>query len=486
MEILIILGISLALAASSGLFNKFKTLGLVNVCGQSLILLTALWLGFKLINLGAPIKEFNIFYIDALSGFFIIVISVINFAASIYSLGYIACDVKEGAMSARKSKTYFILFNLFSFTMFLVTVVNNLGFVWVAIEMTTLVSAFFVGFYNYKTSIEAAWKYIIICSVGITLALLGTILFYYTASLSGGIRSLNWSDMLSVAKKLDPRILKIAFLFILVGYGTKAGLAPMHTWLPDAHSQAPSPISALLSGVLLKTAVYAILRFTVIINKCIGSQYSGNLLILFGLLSLAVSAGFILAQKDLKRLLAYSSVEHMGIISLGLGFGGTIGVFGALLHIFNHAVTKSFMFFGAGNVVKHYKTSNLNMIRGVKNAMPFCGVMLILGAFALAGSVPFSIFISEIIILVAGFSKGYYVSSILFIVFITVIFAALIHHFSGILFGRKPENIGVRREPLSAKFAFIFLFIFIFTLGFFIPGPLNKLLVLAVGVVNGA
>jgi len=296
---------------------------------------------------------------------------------------------------------------------------------------------------------------------------------------------LNWSGIFLVAKSLDPKIVKIAFLFILVGYGTKAGLAPLHTWLPDAHSQAPAPISALLSGVLLKTAIYAILRFTIIVNKCIGSSYSGNLLILFGILSLGISAAFILVQKDAKRLLAYSSVEHLGVISLGLGFGGVTALYGAFFHIFNHAVTKSLMFFGVGNVVKRYKTTNLSMIRGVISAMPFTGVMLVLGLFALAGSVPFSIFVSEFIILFSGFLKGYYLACALFVFFLAVIFAALVSHFSGILFGRRPDAVLREGEPLLGKMSFIFLFIFIATMGLFIPGFLNQLLSSAVGIVNG-
>jgi hydrogenase-4 component F len=484
MEIFIIISIALILSAASLCIHKYRLLVVINVAGHLAILVLALGLVARIVNSGEPVKVAGLFYADALSGLFIITIAGINFASMLYSAGYIAGDLKEGEISQKKAKTYYVLFNLFSLTMFLVTVVNNLGMVWVAIEMTTLVSAFLVGFYNKKTSIEAAWKYIIICSVGITLALFGTILFYYTASFHGGIRTMNWSDMLLVANKLDPKILKVAFLFVLVGYGTKAGLAPMHTWLPDAHSQAPAPISALLSGVLLKTALYAVLRFTVIINKCIGSQYCGNLLILFGVLSLGVSAGFILVQKDLKRLLAYSSVEHIGIISLGFGFGGPIGVYGALLHIINHAATKPLMFFGAGNIVKAYKTNNINIIRGVIKTMPFTGIVLSVGVFALAGAVPFSLFISEIIILISGFLKGAYAATVLCSVFIAVIFAALVYHFSKILYGRKQETVPVRGEPFLGKVSFIMLLTLIFGFGVRIPGFIHKLLLSCVAIIN--
>ena len=465
--------------------NRIKALGVINAALHLALSAASVFLASYVLREG-PVSGFDFFYIDALSAFFILTISVVNFAAALYSIGYIAKDAESGTIKEKKARAYYGLFNLFAFTMYFVTVVNNLGMLWVAIEMTTLVSAFLVGFYNSKKSIEAAWKYIIICSVGITLALLGTILFYYTASRDGGVTSLNWTDMASVAGKLDPKVLKVAFLFILVGYGTKAGLAPMHTWLPDAHSQAPAPISALLSGVLLKTAIYAIIRFTSIINICIGTAYSDRLLVFFGLLSLGVSAAFVIVQKDIKRLLAYSSVEHIGVITFGLGLGGALGLFGALFHVFNHAVTKSLMFFGAGNAVKKYKTSDMSAMRGVISAMPFTGVMLIIGAFALTGSPPFSVFFSEVMILISGFGQGLYLQSALFLLFLAIIFGAVIHHISKVAFGKKPSDVTAEGEPLSGKMAFIFLLIFICALGFKLPALLSGLMTSAVGIIRGA
>lgn len=491
MEIFIILGVLLFLAALSFFVRGHRALSVLNSCGHLLMLLCAVKLAWKVCSCGSALRIANIFYIDALSAFFIVIISVVNMAVALYSSGYIADDLKEGVISQRKSKAYYALFNLFALTMFLVTVLDNLGFVWVAVEMTTLVSAFLVGFYNTRQSVEAAWKYIIICSVGITLALLGTILFYYSASSQAGVNNLNWTNILAVAKQLDPKIVKLAFLFILVGYGTKAGIAPMHTWLPDAHSQAPAPISALLSGVLLKTAVYVIMRFTVIINTCLGSsQYTGNLFIFFGLLSLGLSAAFILVQRDLKRLLAYSSIEHIGIITFSLGLGAPAALYGCLLHILNHAVTKTLMFFSAGRIVKAYKTHSMGLMHGVIKTLPFVGIFALLGIFALAGSVPFSIFISELIILIAAFMKGAYLSAGLFILFIAIIFAGLISHFSKILFGKpaeaEKENSLREVENFSAKLSFVFLSVFIIILGIFIPGFLSKLLVSAAAVIRGA
>ncbi len=465
MQIFIILGIPVLLAAGTFLLRRHKIFGIINALGYLTVLSASILLLLKIVVPGCVASYLGFIYIDSLSAFFIFVTSVIAFAAALYSIGYIEKDMEKGIMSEKKSEAYYLLFNLFCFSMFVVPAVNNLGMLWVAIEMTTLISAFLVGFYNNKESVEAAWKYIIICSVGIVFALLGTILFSYAFSLSGGIKSLNWSDIVANAGMMDKNILKLAFIFILVGYGTKAGLAPMHTWLPDAHSQAVAPISALLSGVLLKTAIYAILRFGVIVIKGVGFQYFGNLMILLGLISLIISSGFILVQKDLKRLLAYSSIEHVGIISIGFGLGAPLAVAGALLHVFNHAVTKSLMFFGAGNIVGAYQKHNMNSIRGVIAARPFTGIMMLLGMFALIGIPPFSIFVSEMLIIIAAFIKGSYLVAGSLLIFLAVIFGAFIYHFGEMLFGNLPKDMAVKGEPLSGKLAFIFLFFQICALG---------------------
>jgi hydrogenase-4 component F len=461
--------------------KNIRTLGKLNALGYFAILACTFSLAF---NFKAPFALFDFFYVDALSVFFLFSISVVSFAASLFSIDYIAKDAQAGDISEKKAKAYYLLFNLFSLSMFFVPVVNSLGMVWVGIELTTLASAFLVGFYNKKTSLEAAWKYIIICSVGIILALFGTIIFYYTASTHAGIRSLNWTDIVAQAKHLNVNIVKVAFLFIIVGYGTKAGLAPMHTWLPDAHSQAISPVSAMLSGVLLKTAIYAILRFSIITNICAGDQYSKKLFILFGLLSLSVACGFLLVQKHIKRFLAYSSIEHIGIIVLGFGLGSGLALYGAFLHIFNHAVTKSLMFFGAANVVKRYKKDNMHSIRGVIDAMPFTGIMLVLGMFAIAGMPPFSIFFSEIFIAIGGFVKGAYLVTGLYLFFIVIIFGAIIYHLSRVLFGKKPEEMIPLQETLGTKLAFIFLIIFICSIGIKVPSFLNTLITGSIKIVT--
>lgn len=481
MQIFYFFIIPLLIAIGALGIRNARTLGRLNALGYFTILACTFSLA---LNFKEPFALFNFFYVDALSMLFLFTISVVSFAAALFSIDYIAKDAQAGIISEKKARGYYLLFNFFSLSMFFVPMVNSLGMIWVGIELTTLASAFLVGFYNNKSSLEAAWKYIIICSVGIILALFGTIIFYYTASTHGGIRSLNWTDIVTQAKNLNINTVKVAFLFILVGYGTKAGLAPMHTWLPDAHSQAISPVSAMLSGVLLKTALYAILRFSVITNICVGAQYSKNLFILFGLLSLAVACGFLLVQKHIKRFLAYSSIEHIGVIVLGFGLGSSLALYGAFLHIFNHAVTKSLMFFGAANVVKKYKKDNMRTIRGVISAMPFTGFMLVLGMFAIAGMPPFSIFFSELFIAIGGFLKGSYLVAGLYLFFIVIIFGAIIYHLSRVLFGKKPQEMIVAQETLGTKLAFIFLIIFICSIGIKVPAFLNTLIVESIKIVS--
>jgi hydrogenase-4 component F len=457
MQIFFILGIPLLLALVCLLIKKEQALGILNCFGYLAVLILSVFLLKGVALSGTNITFLGFICLDTLSAFFIFAIAVIVFASALYSVGYIKRDIAQAVISEKKARRYYLLFNLFCCSMFFVPAVNNLGMLWVAIEMTTLISAFLVGFYNKKESVEAAWKYIIICSVGIIFALLGTILFSYAFSISGLSKSLNWSDMVPVAHILDKNILKIAFIFILVGYGTKAGLAPMHTWLPDAHSQAVAPISALLSGVLLKTAIYAILRFGIIIIKGVGFAYFAHLMILLGVISLIVSSGFILVQKDLKRLLAYSSIEHIGIISIGFGLGTPLACAGALLHVFNHAVTKSLMFFGAGNIVSTYRKHNMNAIRGVAKVLPFTGMMMFLGVFALTGFPPFSIFISEMMIIIAAFNKEAYLIAAILLLFLAVIFGAFINHFAKMLFGNLPRGLTRVNEPFTGKLAFLFL-----------------------------
>ena len=392
-------------------------------------------------------------YIDSLSVFFIFLVNIIAAFAAWNSL-----SEPTGSRSLFFNNSV----NVFHFTMLAVPLVDNLIWLWIAVEATTLVSTLLVSYRNEKNSWEAAWKYLIITSTGIVFALLGTMFVANAAKillpeLSGNPDSLmNWSFLRDHAEQLSPPFIKLSFLFILVGYGTKAGLAPMHTWLPDGHGEAPAPISALLSGVLLKSALYAILRFSTLTNLALGGkEFTSTLLLATGLLSLLLATPFILHEKNrFKRVLAYHSLEHMGIITFGLGIGGPIALFGALLHTLNHAVTKSLMFLAFGNVMRRFAERGLEQehIGNVLRRMPLTGVVMALGGLALVGTPPFNIFLSELIILWGALTSsalageaGWVVAAavLLFLLSTTLIFFGLIRHLARILLASRADDPGV-------------------------------------------
>lgn len=462
-----------------------KQVEIVSITGSVATLILGLALVKNVYQNGIIISWTDALFADAFSAFIVLIVSIVGFVASVYSLGYIGHEFKHGMMDIRKLRIYYILFHIFMFTMLLVGVTNNLG-MWIAIEMTTLVSALLMILYTRKSSIEAAWKYMIICTVGITFALFGTILTYYGAVriLGESGDALNWTSLIAVADRFDPTIMKLAFIFILIGYGTKAGLAPMHTWLPDAHSEAPTPVSALLSGVLLNCAMYGIIRFYTITTRSTGADFTSNLLIVFGLLSIGIAVPFIILQEDYKRMLAYSSVEHMGIIALGIGFGGVFGTFGAILHMFNHAMTKSLMFFGAGNVLLKYKTKEMGKVSGVIKSMPATGTMLLIGGLAITGSPPFGIFISEFTIFSAGFLQGNIISSVLFLLFIIMIFAGFFYNLSKMTFGTPEPGIMAGEVSRWTLGAMAIVMISVIVLGVYIPPFFYEMIMKVVDIVR--
>ncbi|MFH1074785.1 MAG: hydrogenase 4 subunit F [Candidatus Firestonebacteria bacterium] len=477
MEIILLLITLLITGTISFYAKKAKLSGLITLWGQIIAAFFALLLCFKITAAG-PVSVLDFFYADALSAFFLLLISISSVSSAFYSKWYFKDEENAGF--------YNMLFNIFVFSMYLVVTVNNLGMLWVSVEITTLASAFLVGYRNNKTSVEAAWKYIIICSVGITLALFGIILLSSTATADAGIKSLNWTELSAQRSMFNPRVVKAAFIFIVVGFGTKAGLAPMHNWLPDAHSQAPSPISALLSGVLLKASIYAIIRFLIIAAGSVGYSFCGNILGLFGLSSLGIAAFFILVQKDLKRLLAYSSVEHVGLISVGFYFGGKIGIFGALFHALNHSLAKGLMFFSSGNIIKKYGTNNINQIKGALETVPLAATAAFIGMFALAGMPPFSIFMSELTILMAGFKGGYYYSSSAVLLFLSITFGALVYQFGGMLYGKRPANLEKTKEPLDISILFAVIIVVMLIFGLHLPEFVKTVISSAADVVLGA
>lgn len=421
------------------MLKSAKLVGYVSLAGAVALASAALPVIMSAIS--TPIEMMNgVFYMDALSGYIMALVIFLSLASAVYSIEYLEHEMKVGLTEASGVRRYYALLHLFIFTMLLVTAANNLALMWIAIEATTIVSALLIGlgFSKRSLAIEAAWKYIILCTVGITFALLGIFITYYaTTAVMGGQGALNWTTIRSIAPKLNPTTMKLAFIFILVGYGTKAGLAPVHNWLPDAHSEAPSPISALLSGILLNTAFYGIMRFVTITDPSTGSVFTGNLLILFGLISMGISSVFILVQTNYKRLLAYSSIEHMGIISLGIGIGGPVGVYGALLHIMNHALSKPLMFFVSGRIQANYGSTRIENVKGVLSSMPLLGTLTFIGVLSLAGTPPFNIFISEFTVLQAAVVNGLWAVAGLFLLFAAFVFYGMLSGFGRMLFGGK-------------------------------------------------
>ncbi len=368
----------------------------------------ATFVGARVYQDGPQTGAGNLVYVDSLSVIILVLITFIGFCAVLNSLQYIAHDVAGGELHAHDPARYYALLLIFMATMATVPVVNNLGVMWVAIEATTVVSVLLVSIYRTGPALEAAWKYLVLGSVGIALALFGTMMIYYTSSsiVGEGANALSWTELQWLASTLDPRVMRLALIFAIVGYGTKAGLAPMHTWLPDAHSQAPSPVSGLLSGVLLNCALYALLRFRILAIPSVGAGYADHLLIGFGLFSIAIAVPFLVVQNDIKRLLGYCSVEHMGIIVLAIGIGGPIALYAAMLHLIAHSLSKSSLFFAAGSIVQAFHTRSMHRMRGLLRVTPVAAGGLMLGVFALAGLPPFAIFTSEFGLISGAFQNG--------------------------------------------------------------------------------
>ena len=431
------------------------------------------------------VTEYSIWYVDSLSALFIILIATVSTLASLYSYGYIGFERKEGIINSKDERFYYIIFHLFVAVMFATCVVKSLGALWIAIEATTLVSAFLVGFYKKESSTEAAWKYIMICSVGITLALVGIMLIYASSVtvLGDSPGALDWIVLYNAAPGLDPELVKMSFVFIMIGFGTKMGLAPMHTWLPDAHSQSPSPISAMLSAVLLNCALYGLLRFKMITDLVVPG-FTTPILIGFGLISLAVAAAFIVNAKDLKRMLAYSSVEHMGILAIGFGIGTPLAVFGALFHVMAHSLTKSLMFFAAGNAVQAYGTREMSEIRGMKEKMPFTAFMLTAGTLAIIGLPPFAIFLGEVTILSGAVGAGMHYVAAIMVLLIILIFAGFLRNIFPMMSGTTDKDVKESKDPIRAM-PFIMLLIAVLFFGLLIPDQVKETFESIASLVTG-
>jgi len=464
-----------------------RLLSALDVASTSTIAALVWAIALKVMH-GGTLKAANAFAADAVTVVFLALIALLSVAASIYTIGWMRREVASGGIAERRLPRYFALTQAFIATMLITVLADNLGLLWITMEATTITSALLVGFRRDPNGLEAAWKYIIVTTIGISFGLFGTVLIYAaTAHAQGGAThgAMNFTTIASIASKLDPNIVRIGFIFVLIGYGTKAGLAPMHMWLPDAHSQAPTPVSALLSGALIKCALFGIIRFhTIAIGAC-GPGFSGFLLLLFGITSVVVATPFILTQHNFKRLLGYHSVEHVGIIALGLGIGGPLGTYAAFLHIINHGVTKALVFFVAGDAIGRYKTHNMDKIQGLIRVAPYAGTFLMMGAFSLAGTPPFSIFISELLVIKAGIASGHFAAIAVFLVMVIAIFAGLIHHAGKMAFGEPERPVPEKGEPVSGILAMTVLAGVMLVLGLTVPSALNGALTMAAEVTLG-
>jgi len=435
---------------------------------------------------GAMETASGFFFVDPLSAVLLLVVTLVTLISGLHSIGYVRQDVAHGELSVRQERQYFAWFHAFTATMYLVLMVNNLGITWVAIEGTTVTSAFLVAIYRKAEALEAAWKYLILCSSGIAFALLGLIFLYSSAQdvYGPGSNRLDFTFLARTAHALPTPLLLTSFALIFVGYGTKVGLAPLHFWLPDAHSQAPSPVSALLSGALLNTALYGIMRIVILLLHTASEPFVVHLSLVFGLLSLAVAFPFLLLQQDIKRMLAFSSVEQMGILLFGIGVGTEASFFAVILQLFNHAMTKSTLFMTAGNLVQQYRTKQIPRIRGVLSASPFSGTVLLVAGLALVGAPPFAIFSSELAITAAGFAAGHPFTTALFLLLLAALFGATLYQLGRMVFG-TPTAVRMTHPSRWTTWPLLLPLALATVLGVWMPHPLSELFQGAARVMDG-
>ena len=383
-------------------------------------------------------------FLDPLNVFLVALTAFVALTTSIFSRPYMRVEEEHGKMTPRRLRLYHSMYQLFGFTMLLALTTNNVGILWVAMEAATLTTVLLVSVYRTPASLEAAWKYFILCGVGIAQALFGTVLLYMAAEKIIGAEAgaLLWTHLAEVRSDLDPQIITLAFAFLFVGYGTKVGLVPLHNWLPDAHAEGPTPVSAVLSGLLLNVALYAILRCKVLTDGALGVPLAGHLMMAFGLLSVVAGAFFLSRQKDVKRMFAYSSIEHMGLATFAFGLGGPVATFAALLHMTVHSLTKSAIFFAVGHAAQKAGTQIMDDIRGLVHVNPNIGWGLMLGALAILGMPPFGVFASEFLILTTAMREQPWATPILLLA-LGVAFASIFSRVLPMVFGET----SLRRLP---------------------------------------
>jgi hydrogenase-4 component F len=407
------------------------------------------------------------FFVDSFNMFLVALTAFVAFTTALFSRPYMRIEEHHGRVNSARLRLYHSMYQLFTFTMLLCLLSNNVGILWVAMEGATLTTVLLVSLYRTPASLEAAWKYFILCSVGIAQALFGVILLYFAAEkvLGPGGTALLWTHLHEVRNELEPTVLSLAFVFLLVGFGTKVGLVPLHNWLPDAHAEGPTPISAVLSGLLLNVALYAVIRSKVLVDGALQSNLSGALMMGFGLLSVVVAAFFLSRQKDIKRMFAYSSIEHMGLMTFAFGMGGPVAAFAGLLHMTVHSLTKSAIFFAVGHASQATGTQNMESIRGLIRQSPTIGWGLALGSLAILGMPPFGVFTSEFMVLTTAMHEHAWATPFL-LVALGVAFAAIFGKVQPMVFGETTAQ----RLPHPPALVPVFVHLtIVLVLGLYIP-----------------
>jgi hydrogenase-4 component F len=407
------------------------------------------------------------FFVDPFNVFLVALTAFVAFTTALFSRPYMRIEEHHGRVNPARLRLYHSMYQLFTFTMLLCLLSNNVGILWVALEGATLSTVLLVSLYRTPASLEAAWKYFILCSVGIAQALFGVILLYFAAEkvLGPGGTSLLWTHLYAVRDQLEPTVLSLAFVFLLVGFGTKVGLVPLHNWLPDAHAEGPTPVSAVLSGLLLNVGLYAVVRSKVLVDGALERNFSGGLMMGFGLLSVVVAAFFLSRQKDIKRMFAYSSIEHMGIITFAFGMGGPVAAFAGLLHMTVHSLTKSAIFFTVGHASQKTGTQNMEDIRGLIQSNPTIGWGLAFGTLAILGMPPFGVFTSEFLVLTTAMHEHSWATPFL-LVALGVAFAAIFGKVQPMVFGEATAP--ALPHPPALVPVFVHLAI-VLVLGLYIP-----------------
>ena len=472
MILLILLGISLFSAIILAFIGDRKYAPEINIFGSAATFAAGVALALEVHFHGPIVAGGKFFFVDAFSVYLAVLTSFVSMTTAIFSRRYMRWERKHGRVGHWGMRFYHAMFQLFIFAMLLALLTNNVGVLWIAMELATLSTVLLVSLYRTPSAIEAAWKYFILCGVGIALALFGTVLLYFAAEkvLGEGGEALLWTNLNEVSGKLEPTVLSLAFVFLMVGYGTKVGLVPLHNWLPDAHSEGPTPISAVLSGLLLNIALYALVRCKVLVDGATHSHKAGYIMMGFGLLSILVAAFSLLRQKDIKRMFAYSSIEHMGIATFAFGLGGPIATFGALLHMLVHSLTKSSIFFTAGHASQMHGTQEMDKIGGLIRGNPLVGWGLVSGVMAIVGMPPFGVFTSEFLILTAAMKDAPFLAPFL-LLGLGVAFAALFRRVQPMIAGEVPES----QSPIKAAHIPVILHMaLVFVIGLYMPDFLAK------------